>query len=138
MSGQFEDVQEVKKITKKIENLLAAKGSYASEFYFRGNDQFEKQINQELAKKILEDFDKYILDPINKLLVVFFMHTKDGDERQQTMYYFNPEGYTPPSKIKSSHLKNLTSILIKDYESFKITKGKSLKNIEGGVHFYSM
>ena len=34
MAGKFEDVLEVKKITKKIEGLFQIKGSYLSEFYF--------------------------------------------------------------------------------------------------------
>ena len=138
MSGKFEDVQEIKKPTKKIEKLLADKGSYASEFYCQGNEEFVKTINQEFTKKLLEDFDSYVLDPINKLLVVFFLYNKDGEERQQKMYYFNPEGFTPPDKIKSSHLKNLTSLVIKDYESFKDTVGKSIKNLEVGFHFYPL
>jgi hypothetical protein len=138
MSGKFEDVQEIKKPTKKIENLLAEKGSYASEFYCQGNEEFVKTINQEFTKKLLEDFDSYVLDPINKLLIVFFVYNKDGEERQQKMYYFNPEGFTPPDKIKNSHLKNLTTVVIKDYESFKGTVPKSIKNLEVGFHFYSL
>lgn len=138
MSGKFEDVQEVKKPTKKIENLLADKGSYASEFYFQDSGEFVKKINQEFTKKLLEDFDSYVLDPINRLLVVFFIYNKHGDERQQNLYYFNPEGFTPPDNIKSSHLKNLTSAIIKDYESFKGSVGKSIKHLEVGFHFYSL
>jgi hypothetical protein len=87
---------------------------------------------------LLEDFDSYVLDPINKLLIVFFVYNKDGEERQQKMYYFNPEGFTPPDKIKNSHLKNLTTVVIKDYESFKGTVPKSIKNLEVGFHFYSL
>jgi len=138
MSGKFEDVQEIKKPTKKIENLLAEKGSYTSEFYCQGNEEFVKTINQEFTKKLLEDFDSYVLDPINKLMVVFFIYNKDGEERQQKIYFFNPEGFTPPDNIKSSHLKNLTSVVIKDYESFKSTVGKSINNLEAGFHFYSL
>jgi hypothetical protein len=79
-----------------------------------------------------------VLHPIKKLLIVFFIYNKDGEERQQKMYYFNPEGFTPPDKIKTSHLKNLTSVVIKDYETFKGTIDKSVRNLEVGFHFYSI
>jgi hypothetical protein len=73
MAGKFEDVLEVKKITKKIEGLLQQKGSYSSEFYFSSKKNFNKTINEDLTEKLLKDFDSYILNPINRILVVFFL-----------------------------------------------------------------
>ena len=76
MAGKFEDVLEVKKITKKIEGLFQQKGSYSSEFYFSSKKNFNKTINEDLTEKLLKDFDSYILDPINRILVVFLFTIK--------------------------------------------------------------
>ena len=135
MAGKFEDVLEVKKITKKIEGLFQIKGSYLSEFYFSSKENFNKTINEDLTKKLLKDFDGYILDPINRILVVFFIYNKKGDEYFEKLYYFNPEGWTPPKKIKTSHLDNLTNIITRDYEVF-LSENKKIKSFEIGLHFY--
>jgi hypothetical protein len=135
MAGKFEDVQVVKKVTKKIEGLFQQKGSYASEFYFSSNKDFNKTINKNLTEKLLKDFDAYILDPINRILVVFFIYNKKGDAYFERLYYFNPEGWTPPKKIKSTHLENLTKIIIRDYEIF-LSENKKIKSFEIGLHFY--
>ena len=135
MAGKFEDVLEVKKITKKIESLFQQKGSYSSEFYFSSKKNFNKTVNEDLTEKLLKDFDSYILNPINRILVAFFIYNKKGDEYFEKLYYFNPEGWTPPKKIKTSHLDNLTKIIIRDYEVF-LSDNKKIKSFEIGFHFY--
>jgi hypothetical protein len=138
MSGSFEDVKEVKKPTKKIENLLAVKGSYLSEFYFQEGDDFEKKVSHDLTQKIIADYESYVINPESKLLVVFFIRDKNGYLCQQKMYYFNPEGFMPPERIEGSHLANLTAIVIRDYKSYMSTVEKSHDRLEVGFHFYSL
>lgn len=137
MGFNWEDVVEVKKITKKIEHLFAEKGSHQSEFYLSSKDDFHNKIKKELTKKLLSDFDKYVLDPISRILVVFFIFNPDSEERIQKLYYFNPEGFMSPNKIKVGHFDNLTKFIINDYKNF-IEKENNLKSFEAGFHFYQL
>lgn len=138
MAGKFDDVIKVKKLSRKIERLLSEKGSYSSEFFFQDNGNFVQIINEDFTNKLLKDFKSYTLDPINRLLIVFYLFNKEGDDYQRNVYYFNPEGFIPPAVIKISNLLNLTLALITDYEIFIAnSKSKPSMNTEVVIHFYS-